>query len=149
MRIVRGIVPIHFDICVGKLVDELGSYLLPFFFRVGGEGIIVVLRAGDDVDAGGDDDDDDGDDGRQEGEGGASFRATLDGHFSCRSGTMLCGVTANSGNIMWFRKHDFLHAVLETKMLGLLVSCRKINQYPRPKNHHGPYPEIHVRTYLL
>ena len=103
MSMVRGILPIHFDGGVGELVDEFGPYLLPFFFVLvrGRRGIIiVVLRSDDDdEDAGGDDDDDgDGDgDGRQEGEGGASLRATLDGHFSCRSrmqvqvGVMMCG----------------------------------------------------------
>ena len=101
MRMVRGILPIHFDGGVGELVDEFGPYLRPFFFVLvrGRMGIIiVVLRSDDDdEDAGGDDDDDGDGDGRQVGEGGASFRATLDGHFSCRSrmqvqvGVMMCG----------------------------------------------------------
>jgi hypothetical protein len=132
----RGILPIHFDGGVGELVDEFGSYLLPFFLLLfgggGGSSLLsyapttttktleettrtttmttrTTTRAVR----------------RAKSEGGATFRATLDGHFLCRSrmqvqvGVIMCGGFwgqlmsrevrhPNSGNIMlWFRKYDF------------------------------------------
>jgi len=46
---------------------------------------------------------------------------------------------------MWYRKYDVILQFLKKKnLLGLLVSCRKKNRFPRP--HH---PEIYVIPKLL